>query len=108
MVEFSRTKKVSDANFPLFKIPKQWSYTLPVFPILLVSGRTAFAVRFVDSSKDSGAAAKYQAVPLLFGLKWQWQNFLFESFGYHYCTLKNGSIYLNQSHILPKFSWQQF
>lgn len=33
---------VSDANFPLFKIPKQWSYTLPVFPILHMSGRTLF------------------------------------------------------------------
>ena len=31
-----------DANFPLFKIPQQWSYTIPVFPILLVSGRTLF------------------------------------------------------------------
>lgn len=42
MAEFSRAEMLSDANFPLFKIPKQWSYTIPVFPILLVSGRTLF------------------------------------------------------------------
>lgn len=42
MAEFSRAEMLSDANFPLFKIPKQWSYTIPVFPILLVSRRTLF------------------------------------------------------------------
>lgn len=40
--EFSGAKMLSDANFPLFKIPKQWSYTIPVFPILIVSRRTLF------------------------------------------------------------------
>lgn len=42
MAEFSRAEMLSDANFPLFKIPKQWSYTIPVFPILPLSGRTLF------------------------------------------------------------------
>lgn len=42
MAVFSRAEMLSDANFPLFKIPKQWSYTIPVFPILLASGRTLF------------------------------------------------------------------
>lgn len=71
MVEFSRAKMVSDANFPLFKIPKQWSYTLPVFPILLMSGRTLFHCGgggVVDTSKGLYRAAKYQTVLLLCGL----------------------------------------
>lgn len=95
MVEFSRAKMVSDANFPLFKIPKQWSYTLPVFPILLMSGRTLFhcgSGGVVDTSKGLDRAAKYQTVLLLcgllldrmFGVNHEWlnkwtQNFLFES-----------------------------
>lgn len=71
MAEFSRAEMLSDANFPLFKIPKQWSYTIPVFPILLVSGRTLFHCgggRGVDTSKGLGRAAKYQAVLVLCGL----------------------------------------
>lgn len=71
MAEFSRAEMLSDANFPLFKIPKQWSYTIPVFPILLGSGRTLFHCGGgggVDMSTGRGRAAKYQAVLLLCGL----------------------------------------
>lgn len=70
-VEFSRAQMVSHANFPLFKIPKQWSYTLPVFPILYMSGRTLFRCGGgggVDMSKSLGRAAKYQTVLLFCGL----------------------------------------
>lgn len=38
-VEFRGAERTSRANFPLFKIPQQWSYSLPVFPILHMSGR---------------------------------------------------------------------
>lgn len=65
MAEYSRAEMLSDANFPLFKIPKQLSYTIPVFPILLVSGRTLF---HCGGGGGAGTAAKYQAVLLLCGL----------------------------------------
>ena len=68
MAEFSWAEMLSNANFPLFKIPKQWSYTIPVFPILLVSGRTLFHCGEqrggVDMSAGLGRAAKYHAVIL--------------------------------------------
>ena len=70
MAEFSRAEMLSDANFPLFKIPKQWSYTIPVFPILLVSGRTSFHCGGgggVDTSRAPDGAAKNQAALLLCG-----------------------------------------
>lgn len=38
-VQFRGAERTSRANFPLFKIPRQWSYSLPVFPILHMSGR---------------------------------------------------------------------
>jgi len=71
MAEFSRAEMLSDANFPLFKIPKQWSYTIPVFPILLVSGRTLFHCEEGGGAVTStglGGEAKYHAVVLLCGL----------------------------------------
>lgn len=67
MAEFSRAEMLSDANFPLFKIPKQWSYTIPVFPILLVSGRTLFHCGGVDVCKGPSGAARYQAALLMSG-----------------------------------------
>lgn len=59
MPEFNRDEMLSDANFPLFKIPLQWSYTIPVFPILLASGRTLFHCGEADCR--TGRAAKYYA-----------------------------------------------
>ena len=70
MAEFSRAEMMSDANFPLFKIPKQWSYTIPVFPILPLSGRTLFHCGDrgrMHVSKGRGRTAKCHAVLLLRG-----------------------------------------
>lgn len=44
-VEFRGAERRRRANFPLFKIPKQWSYAFPVFPILHMSGRNFSSLR---------------------------------------------------------------